>query len=425
MIPVIKRTPLDNAAKIYVCTSTASFSPQYRIGAVLKEKVNEKVLSKAVVDLAERFPLLYSQVTHGKYWDYLKPATDFDIVYRDKGKICSPFYLGRTDRPLFRVLFNDKAISVEIFHSLTDGIGGMTYLKSLLAHYYSLLGEKISPCNGILSVDEKSKPGELVDAYQDIYQVGLRMKRKDKDAFQYSVEKEKNFFGVTNLSFSAKSVNQLAKSHGGTVTQLLSAVLFTALVQQKNRQKNNTTSKKPIIICVPINVRSIIKSETLRNFALTVNLKIDEKQDNTIQQKVGSIAKQIEKATEESSVRRMISQNVHEEKQWIAKVSPMKWKRPIMGAIVNFYGERKYTTQLSNLGYHKIPEELGKHIESFYFFLGQASINAFLLGAVAVNDTITLSFSSKSKDDSVQKYFQNFLEQNNISVKVRKLENKE
>lgn len=425
MTPVIKRTPLDNAAKIYVCTSTASFSPQYRIGAVLKEKVDEKLLAQAVCDLAERFPLLYSQVTKGKYWDYLKPATDFDIVYKDRGRICAPFYLGRTNRPLFRVLFNVNTVSLEIFHSLTDGIGGITYLKSLLARYYCLRGEEISSCKGILYANEVPKHGELVDAYQDIYQVGLRMKRKDKDAFQYIVQKEKDFLGVTNLSFSAKSAKELSKAYGGTVTQLLTAVLFSAVLEQKNSQKNNPTRKNPIVICVPINVRNIIKSETLRNFALTVNLKLDEEKDNTLEQKISSIASQMKKATEESAVRRMISQNVHEEKQWIARVSPMKWKRPIMGAFVNFYGERKYTTQLSNLGYQKVPDELGKHIESFHFLLGQASINAFLLGAVAVNDTITLSFSSKSKDDKVQKYFQNFLEKNDIKVNVQMLGKKE
>lgn len=416
--PVIKLTPLDNAAKIYVCTNTAKFSAQYHIGAVLNEKVNTKILLKAVAALAPRFPLMYSQITKGEYWDYLKPATDFDIVYKDRGTPCSPFFVGQTDRPLFRVLYGENTVSIEVFHSLTDGTGGMTYLKSLLFQYYSLLGEEIQPCDGILTVDQKPSSEELQDAYQDIYREGVRTSRDEVDAFQYSVEKENNYLGITQLTFSVSKVKKLAKAHGGTVTQLLSAIYFRALVEQKRKQTKNPTRKKPVILCIPFDVRKIIKSKTMRNFALTTNLRIDEN-NLSIDEIITSIDEQLKKATDEQAVRTMICQNVYEEKQWIARVCPMKWKRLIMGTIVNFFGERRYTTQLSNLGYQRIPKEMEKHIISLDFYLGHASMNALLLGVVAVNDTITLSFSSKSRDQEIQKYFLSFLEDNNIEVAVK------
>ena len=69
------------------------------------------------------------------------------------------------NRYLIRVYYYDRQISFEAFHSLSDGYGAITFLKTLTAVYLRNRGVNIPSGNGILDISEEPPAEEMEDAY--------------------------------------------------------------------------------------------------------------------------------------------------------------------------------------------------------------------------------------------------------------------
>lgn len=69
------------------------------------------------------------------------------------------------NRYLIRLYYFENTISLEAFHSLTDGTGGMYFLRTLTAVYLRLLGHDIPNGHGVLDIHQKPASEELEDSY--------------------------------------------------------------------------------------------------------------------------------------------------------------------------------------------------------------------------------------------------------------------
>ena len=63
-----------------------------------------------------------------------------------------PFRFRQDNGYLLRVFYYRKRISAEFFHALTDGNGGMTFLKTLTVAYLRLMGKRVAYDCGALDV---------------------------------------------------------------------------------------------------------------------------------------------------------------------------------------------------------------------------------------------------------------------------------
>lgn len=73
-LPLYQRAwyKLDNAGKVYPGQNTSSFSSVYRISITLKEKVDPKLLEKALELTLPRFPSFDVRMKNGFFWHYLE-----------------------------------------------------------------------------------------------------------------------------------------------------------------------------------------------------------------------------------------------------------------------------------------------------------------------------------------------------------------
>lgn len=62
---------------------------------------------------------------------------------------------------------------------------------------------------------------------------------------------------------SANKIQQLAKQHGTTITAFVTAVLIAVIYKERLQYR---AYKEKINIAVPVNLRSLFASSTLRNF---------------------------------------------------------------------------------------------------------------------------------------------------------------
>ena len=129
---------LDNAAKIFPSNSSARDSKVFRFTCELYEFIDENILQSALDKTVELFTFFQSVMKRGVVWYYLEESNIKPVVEKENGAPCIPLYDADKGNLLFRVLYYNKRISVEIYHTLTDGTGALQFLRTLV-YYLSLI----------------------------------------------------------------------------------------------------------------------------------------------------------------------------------------------------------------------------------------------------------------------------------------------
>ena len=127
--------PLDNAAKIYPAARRQNWSNVYRLSMTLKEDVDEDVLRDALDVTVRRFPSIAARLRRGLFWYYLEQVSESPDLTKESSYPLVRMSRKEMGKCAFRVIAYKKRIAVEFFHALTDGTGGMIFIKSLVAEY--------------------------------------------------------------------------------------------------------------------------------------------------------------------------------------------------------------------------------------------------------------------------------------------------
>src|SRR4030042_4019563 len=135
---------LDNAAKLFPAIISDDLTSVFRITASLKETVRYSAIREAVAITSKRFPYFSVSLGSGIFWHFLEFNDQLPRIQADEEIPCTAFAIKRKNEPLYRIVIRGNRISVEFTHILTDGGGGLEYLKSLLYTYLTLAGKHIS-----------------------------------------------------------------------------------------------------------------------------------------------------------------------------------------------------------------------------------------------------------------------------------------
>ncbi|MGN1418023.1 MAG: hypothetical protein ACI4W6_01695 [Acutalibacteraceae bacterium] len=409
-----KELDLDTSAKLYTYTKTKDLNQTFRVSALLKEKVQPELLAKAIKLCQKRFPSFYVQLRNGFFWKKLetKSFQSENILIRDT-QCCRPINFDNKHAPLFRVLYSDYRISLEVFHGITDGHGAITFFKTLLAVYFNLSGIPVPATNGVLDINEKPEVGELEDASLKYYSKEFGyLSRNEASAYQYKPETEDNGLNIMQGRFSVQKIKEIIHLLNVSVTEYLTAAYiysFYLNILDKERAK-------PIKVQVPIDLRPFYHSNTLRNFSLYVNVGIDPKKcDCDFSEILSQVKQQIRAGKEMTRLQKMLNSNVRDGEMMISKYSPSFLKKPFIKAGFLLYGERLFTSPMSNLGVIKVPKEMETYIESFDFVIGKTFKNNIWATVVSFKDCLTVTFSSKDINNKIAGTFIDFLHEQGIS----------
>ena len=140
---------LDNAAKIFPAARKRHWSNVFRLSATLSESIDKSVMQIALDVTVRRFPSIAVRLKNGLFWYYLEEIPRAPEILDEK-----PYPLARMPfddirKCAFRVLIYDKRVAVEFFHALTDGNGGLIFLKTLVSEYiYQKYSVKVPAGNG-------------------------------------------------------------------------------------------------------------------------------------------------------------------------------------------------------------------------------------------------------------------------------------
>lgn len=162
--PVKRWYALDNSAKIYTGSMSRSWAALYRVSVTLTEPIRPELLQTALEQTLRRIPSFALSLRRGFFWYYLEENHKTPHVEPDVNNPCKRIIRRENDDFLFRVRYYRCRIAVEVFHSLADGSGAMTFLKTLTARYLELLGHPVEATDGVLDCSEPPHPEETEDS---------------------------------------------------------------------------------------------------------------------------------------------------------------------------------------------------------------------------------------------------------------------
>lgn len=411
---------LDNAAKIYPAARRRSWNCLFRISASLNENIDDIVMQKALDVTVKRFPSIAVRIRRGAFWYYLEEIANPPSIKSEAAYPMARMSFKDVRKCAFRVVCYKNRVAVEFYHALTDGSGGLVFLKTLLAEYLTQkYGVVIPPEKGVLDRSEKPKKCEIEDSF--LKNDGpVSSSRKEATAYRLGGTLENDgYLNLVTGVLDVKSILSVAKQYKSTLTEFLTAAMIYSIINIQNRTTPNKKRQKPVKVLVPVNLRNIFGSQTLRNFALYVTPGIDPRLgDYSFEEILKSVHHQMGYEINSKNLAAKIAANVGAERSFILKIMPLFIKNIAMKAVFNLFGERKSSITISNLGLVEIPEEMKPFVNRFDFILGEQALCRNACSVVSYNGNLNISFLRTVKESEVEREFFCFLRKFGINIKV-------
>ena len=416
---------LDNAAKIYPAARRKNWSNLFRQSVSLSENVDVQVLQSALDVTVKRFPSIAARLRKGAFWYYLQQVESAPQICEEHSYPLVFMNREEMRKCAFRVIAYENRIAVEYFHSLTDGNGALVFLKSLTAEYLEQKYRVSIPFeNGVLDRRELPKEEELEDSFLK-YAGNVPASRKDTNAWHMSGEPQKDgFLNLTCFQIPVKPALELAHKHNATLTVFMSAVMMKALLNLQNEKNPNTKRQKRIKLLIPVNLRNLFPSNTLRNFAMYTIPELDPRLGAYSFDEISKII-QHKMGTEftEKHMSCVIATNVNDERNPLVRLIPLPLKNAVMKAIFDSVGEKKSCLTLSNLGQVKIPEAMAQYVRRFDFILGVQAAAPYNCGMLSYGDTIYINFIRNIQDAELERHFHAVLQEMGLPTVVESNQN--
>ena len=414
----LRWTPLDNAAKIYPAVRKKNWSNVFRLSATIKDEVDMVVLQSALDVTVRRFPLLCARLRKGVFWYYLQQLQQAPPIREENSYPLDGMSADEMRKCAFRVIVYKKRIAVEMFHSLTDGSGGLVFLKTLVAEYiHQKYGVAISPTDGVLGRLEEPTDEEVEDCFPK-YAGPVAAGRKGNKAWQlYGTPAKNDYIHVTCLRVQTEQLVKVAKSHNVTVTTFIGAAMMDALQNLQAQYVPDVMRRKHIKVLLPVNLRNLFPSKTLRNFALYTTPEIDPRLGHYSFRELCDIVRStMALEINPKFMSTMIATNVSTERLFAVRIVPLFIKNIIMKMAYDSVGEKQSCLSVSNLGLVKLPKEMAPYVERFDFILGVQSTSPYNCGIVSYGETTCINFIRNIQESQLEYHFFKVLQSLGLDV---------
>ena len=411
---------LDNAAKIYPAAKRRNWNNFFRISATLTEPIDTGVLASALDVTARRFPSIAVRLRRGVFWYYLEEIPKTPSIQPEKS--CplahAPFHEVR--QCAFRVLVYKNRVAVEFFHALTDGTGALVFVKTLLAEYLSeKYGLSVPAEKGVLGRLEEPSPEELEDSFAH-YAGDVTASRAESTAYHLSGTPERDGYkNLVTMMIPAEKLRACAKEHGVSVTELLCAAMMQAIGELQAEKVPNVRHRKPVKVLIPVNLRNLFPSRSLRNFASYITPEIDPRMgDCSFSELCSLVHHKMGLENNRRTMRAKFAANVASERSPILRVMPLFIKNIAMKAVFDAVGECKSCLCLSNLGRVELPEVMVPYVQRMDFIIGVQARAPHDCGVVTWGDTVYINCIRSIQEPELECRFYRVLHRLGLPVKV-------
>ncbi len=225
----------------------------------------------------------------------------------------------------------------------------------------------------------------------------------NKFAFRLSGKKyKKKGHCVVSGIVSVAAMKQVCKKHSCTITEFLIANLISAIYEEK--QKLNS-SKKAIVVAVPINLRKIFPSKTLKNFFGVAYVGYQMTEFTTFEELILSISEQLSVAIHPEKLESDSGKNVKMIKNAFSKSTPLVIKKMFIPLGYSVTGESVKTISVSNIGKIDFPDGIKPYVEHMEVLMYPTQKTPLNCGLCSFEDKLSINFIRSITDTSVIRRF--------------------
>ena len=406
---------LDNTAHLFPVIAGENMSNVYRISVTLTELVQPDVLQQALNIVLPKMDGFNLRLRMGVFWYYFeengKPAPK---VREESNFPCRYIQQNQNHSYMFRVTYYKYRINLEVFHVLTDGMGGINFLKELTYQYLRLAHPEL-----------KEKVGDSLNS-------GTSLNREDSFLKNYKKSSAKGYqtkkayllkgehlgpgeFGVMHGYMQIPQLKEVCHRYGCSINEYLVSVYIWSVYTECMKGMPSTS---PIRVAVPVNLRPYFNSITTKNFFVMVSAEFHPtKEVYTFAEVLESVRDNLRSQINREHLEKLFSYNVSNEKHLIARAVPLVLKNIAMRYVYTISALAN-TITVSNIGNLSVKEEYEPYIEGFQAFIS-VSKGQYLKGTIcSYKDTLVYTFSSVLRDVSVQRGFFRLLQQEGIDIVI-------
>ena len=373
---------IDNSAILYLALMRRRHTNTYRFTLTMREEVDPDILQQAMERIYRRFPTIIAGFRRELLRYRVVPVDAAPLVLPDPG-VLIPMTREEIRHCAYRIFYRGKDISYEGFHAASDGYGAIASFTTLVAEYLRLRhGSEIPVCSTLRHVDEAPMAHELEDSYLT-HQDGKPLHLPSSYAYQLpGVYNEPRVYPCARI-YHTDALLAAARKHGVSMTSLLSGILASAIMDIQTRHRKKL---KPVRIMVPVDLRRMFGSKTLRNFILYA-------------------LPTMEPGDEKLPIRELLHRFQSQLKE---QLDPKR-----MAAIMayRFFGESNSSITLTNLGNVQLPPEMASQVETMQCILTPRAGSPYNCAVIALNGKLTITFSRFCRQPELEATFFRKLEE--------------
>lgn len=406
---------LDNTAHLFPSIAGEDMTNVYRISVTLKEQIQKEYLQQALDIVLPKFDGFNLRLRTGVFWYYFEEnGKKAPAVLEENTFPCRFIRQNRNRNYLFRVTYFKCRINLEVFHVLTDGMGGINFLRELTYQYLRLVHPELKEQVGnSLSVDTSlSREDSFVRNYKKSKPSGFNQEKA------YLIKEDRlpaGEFGVMHGSMPISQLKEVAHRYGASLNEYLVSVFVWSVYKELF---HGMPGKRPIRVAVPVNLRPYFDSDTTKNFFVMVSAEfLPKKEAYTFEEVVDIIRESLHSQVNKEHLEDLFSYSVSNQMNKLMRPVPLFIKNMAM-RIVYTRSAVANTTTITNIGNIKIHELYQPYVEGFHAFIAMSKGQSIKGTICSYGDTLVYTFSSIYSEALVQKAFFRKIAADGVAVQI-------
>ncbi len=410
----IRWEKLDNTAHLFPAIAGESMTNIYRISVTLKEEIQPDILQDALDIVLPKFDGFNLRLRSGFFWMYFEENGKPAPRVKEESTFPCRFIKPNLNRSyLFSVSYYKNRINLEVFHVLTDGMGGINFLRELTYQYLRLVHPELASEGDALSEQTSlSREDSFVKNYKRSRPSGFKKEKA------YLIKKEtfpEGYLGLIHGMIPVSQLKEISHRRKVSINEYLVACFMWSVYTECLHQME---SKRPIRVAVPVNLRPYFDSVTTKNFFVMVSAEFrPDREDYTFDQVVDIVCTSLREQISKEKLEDLFSYSVSNQKNVFLRAVPLGIKKLAMRAVYNKSATAN-TTTITNVGNVQIEECYKPYIDLFHAFIPMSKGQSIKGTVVSYGDTLVFTFSSVFVDPSIQRRFFMTVASDGADVKI-------
>ena len=211
------------------------------------------------------------------------------------------------------------------------------------------------------------------------------------------------------IQLPTQTLLDASRAQGVSINTLISAVMAAAIMELQ--QKRPGSRIRPVRIMVPLDLRRLFPSRTLRNFVLYVLPTMEpEEYGKPFRNLLQNFSSQIQTQSQRDKLASIMAYNVGLQRAWYFRIIPLSIKLAIMRLIYRYFGESNSSLTLTNLGNIRLPEQMQPYVQGIEVHLTPRVRSPYNCSIISYNGTLSIHISRFPKDSELEEIFRRRLD---------------